>query len=84
MWYLDKEKNCWTNGTLTLPAGSTPPQSQMKKEEKVSTQSKDLGSVWSYSSSSSKDSQKKTSGVKSSKATNSESNIHKVGKAKLW
>lgn len=80
MWYLDKEKNCWTNGTLTLPAGSTPPQSQMKKEEKTTPKSKDLGSVWS--SSSSPNTQKKASDVKGN--GHNTSNIHKVGKAKLW
>lgn len=85
MWYLDKKKNCWTNGTITLPAGSQPPVT--KNTNSNPEKMKDMGSMWSSSSSNNNNSapaagsdKKKTDNKKQTSTANSSG----VGKARLW
>jgi len=90
MWYLDKKKNCWTNGTITLPVGSQPTVTKdtPSNPEKI----KDIGAMWSSSSvntnngfnsssSTGTGSDKKKADNKKQVSTMSSSG---VGKARLW
>lgn len=88
MWYLDKKKNCWTNGSITLPVGSQPTVTKdtPSNPEKI----KDIGAMWSsssvntnngFNSSSSTGSDKKKADNKKQVSAMSSSG---VGKARLW